>query len=206
METGLSKLTNLEEFMIYSCTLRKRDNREWMINYNELLDLKKLTSLGIMDVKLNDTLIDIIANMTQLVQLDIIEFDREYKLSAYSTLKNLTNVEFSVDLLESDPGLDFAQIPNLQVLSVPWCPRVTQLVHLKKLRDLSLHIGAQQKYEQMLDFLNELGPLQELFISDELLPSESIVNMKGMTNLTRVTIETPGTEESVLSKSNNTTR
>ena len=118
METGLSKLINLEALTIYACRLTDEDNNDWMLDYNELLDLKKLTSLEIMDVKLNDKLVDIIANMTQLVQLDIMEFGGEYKLSPYSNLKNLTQIWFGLDIVESDPGLDFTQMPNFDVVSI----------------------------------------------------------------------------------------
>ena len=182
-ESGLSKLVNLEELDIYGCRLKDDDSGEWMIDYNELIDLKKLTMLSIMDVKMNEKLIDIVANMTQLLKLYLYEHEDEYQLSVYSNLKNLTAIWFGYEIVESDPSLDFTQMPNFEVVSIPWCPNVTQLVHLKNLRELFLRKGGSQNDDQKLNFLNGLQTLRELTLSAVLLPSDGIVDMKGMTNL-----------------------
>ena len=181
-ESGLSKLVNLEELDIYGCRLDYKS--EWMINYNELLDLKKLTMLRIMAVNRTEKLIDIIASMTQLLQLELYEEEEyENQLSVYSNLKKLTSLLFGNEIVESDPGLDFTQMPNFKVISIPWCPNVTQLVHLKNLRELHLQKGGSQNDAQKLNFLNKLETLQELAIYAVLLPNDGIVDMKGMTNL-----------------------
>lgn len=191
-ETGLSKLSNLEELEIFGCKLRDELLGEWIFDYNELLDLKKLTSLEIMDVNLNGKLIDIITKMTQLITLDLYEPQGDYKLSPYSTLKNLTRIWITHGVYESDPGLELSQMPNLEVVSIPWCQNVTQLGHLKKLRELALLDGSPvyPQNDQNIDFLNELETVKELNISALLLPGDGIVNMKGMTNLTDLDIST----------------
>ena len=189
-ETGLSNLTNLEELELSDCRLIDMDNREWMINYNELSDLKKLTKLEITDVNAGDKLIDIIANMTQLVQLEISEIlNHEHKLDSLSNLKNLTQISLDINLSKSDPGLNFAQMTKLEVVSVLWFPNVTQLIHSKKLRKLTLEEGYHKTNEQALNFLNELGSLKELNIAASILPDDRIVDMKGMTNLMYLAIK-----------------
>ena len=74
--------------------------------------------------------------MTQLEQLDMHEPREKYKLSPLSTLKNLKKFWFDLSLDESDPGIDFSQMLNLEEVAIQWFPNVTQLVHLKKLRQL----------------------------------------------------------------------
>lgn len=189
-ESGLSKLSNLEEFKIHGCRLRSRENRKWVIDYNELLDLKKLTALEIMDVRPDEKLIDIVANMTKLIQLDIYEFiGEEYKFSPYSKLKNLKRMSFGCQILESDPGLEFTKLTNLEVLETPLCPTITQLVHLTNLKELSL-VHRYSNETLSIDFLKDFVTLKELMLDVVLLNNDSIVDMKGMTNLMYIRINT----------------
>ena len=161
-----------------------------MIDFNQLLDLKKLTKLEIGDVNTNEKLIDIVASMTQLRELDFFELYGEYNISSFLSLQNLMRIWLSLDVSESDQGLNFSQMQNLEEVLVSWCPNITQLVHLKKLQKLTLQEpeGSRKTNEVPIDFLNELGSLKELTIPATLLPNDRIVDMKGMTNLMYVHI------------------
>jgi Leucine-rich repeat (LRR) protein len=161
MESGLSNLTNLEELDIYGC--KSRDiNSNWFVNYNELLDLRKLTNLAVMDVDLNDRLTNIISKLPQLVQLDLFEMSEEYELGLYSNLTNLKRIWFGLDIVKSDLGLEFKKMTDFEVVSIPWCQNVTQLAQLKKLRELVLRKGNHDPDENELRFLKEMTILQSL--------------------------------------------
>ena len=197
VETGLSKLTNLEELDIYASYTH---NESWFVDYTELLNLRRLTNLSVMDVKLNTKLANIIATMTQLIQLDFFELDGRYELGIYSNLTNLTRIWFGLDICYEDYGLAFHRMPKLEFVSIPWCQNVTQLVKLPKLRQLFLRKGNESEFNH-LNFLKELTTLEELTISGDVLPFQGYVDLQGLTALQQIGLFM--TSQSLNNKSSN---
>lgn len=179
MESGISNLTNLEDLGIYGCKAEHDD--KWFTDYNQLLDLQKLKRLTLMDVDLNESHANIISRLTNLAHLELFELDREGVLSVYSNLTKLSGLWFSLELNKLDPGLEFRQMPYLEMVTIPMCQNVTQLAHLSKLRELCLLSGGNTTD---LSFLKDLSTtLQKLTLVAEVLPTDAFVDLSPMTNL-----------------------
>lgn len=174
LQSGISKLINLEELHINGCRSLHEDN-DWFLDYNELLDLQNLTRLALRSVELNHLHSNIITKLTNLVELDLkgSHYDKA-EFGAYSNLTKVTRLWFERILIDrSDPGLEFTQLPNLEILAIPPCKNVTQLGHLTKLRELYLGSGPEELRD--LNFLTELTALQRLMIAADALPNDSII-------------------------------
>lgn len=178
MVSGMSNLTNLETLEIYGCKTQHAHN--WFTDYNELVHMRKLTSLSILDVDLNESHTDIISRLTNLEKLELFEITGEFELGLYSNLTKLSHIWVGLDIKKSDPGLEFKQMPNLEYVSIPMCQNVTQLSHLKRLRELFLREGYTDPENHCckdLSFLKELTMLQKLTLTRAPLPESGYVDL-----------------------------
>lgn len=191
MASGMSNLTNLDDLYIYGCKTQHA-NGDWFINYKELLDLQKLTRLAMMDVDLSESHTNIISRLTNLEHLELFEFSGEYELGIYSNLSKLTHIWFGLDITDSDRGLEFNRMPYLELVSIPMCQNVTQLSHLKRLRELYLRDGSGGDQDgnicRDLSFLKELTTMQKLTIAAGLLPDENFVDLSPLSYLNHLEV------------------
>lgn len=188
METGISKLLNLEHLSIFAAKSKDYKKNYWILDYNELLDMRKLTCLSVMIVDTGEDLAHTFAKFTQLEHFDLLEInDSRYEIGIYSNLTNLKEVCLCVDIASTDRGLDVKNMTKIESITVPWCQNVSQLSHLKNLRELSLSHGNQDQHNGLL-FLQDLPWLGNLSVAAEIIPNDGIVNFNGMTNLSYIHI------------------
>jgi hypothetical protein len=188
METGISKLLNLEHLSIFAAKSKDYKKNYWILDYNELLDMRKLTCLSVMIVDMGEDMAHTFAKLTQLEHFDLLEInDTRYEIGIYSNLTNLKEVCLCVDIASSDRGLDVKNMTKIESITIPWCQNVSQLSHLKNLRELSLSHGNQDQHNGLL-FLQDLPWLGDLSVAAEIIPSGGIVNFNGMTNLSYIHI------------------
>lgn len=181
MAVGISKLPNLEFLYLFEATSVDPNNHNWIVDYNELVGLSKLTKLAILFSKIAYQTIEATAKLTQLRSLSHMVLDgTTFDLTPYSTLVNLTKIFLTLDGISDLP---LKKMPNLEKLQMPWCQAVTQLKHLTNLRDLRLTDGSQDEHNE-ITFLPDLPWLRKLAISPSILPTECNIDLKDLTSLT----------------------
>lgn len=161
-DSDLSKLTNLEELTIYRSESMNAQNNNWLLDYNQLSKMSKLIVLSIYEESgWNEQYSKIIANMTQLVELEapynIIDAD------LFSKLTNLTKLWFTTKHENANPCPDLQRLTKLRNLSLTYCPNISNLVHLRRLQ--ILWILEAEPTDELLDVLTQLTSLRYLTLS-----------------------------------------